>query len=62
MPLYNYRCKKCKHEEERLESINAPETQDCSECNSKESLERYISGAPQFTLSGGGWYANGYQK
>lgn len=62
MPLYCYKCSKCEHEEEKLESIQAPLIQDCPQCNTDKTLERQIVAPPAVVFSGGGWYKDAYVK
>lgn len=57
MPLYEYRCKKCGHQFEKIQSFSAPEEKDCPVC--KGELEKLIS-APAFQFKGSGWYVNDY--
>ena len=55
MPLYEYRCKKCGHHFEKIQSFSAPDEKECPEC--KGEVERLIS-APAFQFKGAGWYVN----
>ena len=57
MPLYEYRCKKCGHQFEKIQSFSAPDEKECPEC--KGEVERLIS-APAFQFKGSGWYVNDY--
>ena len=57
MPLYEYRCKKCGHHFEKIQSFSAPDEKECPEC--KGEVERLIS-APSFQFKGAGWYVNDY--
>lgn len=57
MPLYEYRCKKCGHQFEKIQSFSAPDEQECPVC--KGELERLIS-APAIQFKGSGWYVNDY--
>lgn len=57
MPLYEYRCKKCGHHFEKIQSFSAPDEKECPEC--KGEVERLIS-APAFQFKGSGWYVNDY--
>lgn len=59
MPLYEYRCETCGGSEELLESFSAPSLHDCSQCGTAGGMRRQISVAA-FSLSGDGWYAQGY--
>jgi putative FmdB family regulatory protein len=57
MPLYEYRCKKCGHHFEKIQSFSAPDEKECPVC--KGEVERLIS-APSFQFKGTGWYVNDY--
>jgi len=57
MPLYEYRCKKCGHHFEKIQSFSAPDEKECPECGGE--VERLIS-APAFQFKGAGWYVNDY--
>lgn len=63
MPIYRYRCCKCKHETEVICSIKDRESylnSDCEVCGSNE--HESIIGKTSFTLKGEGWYKDGYNK
>ena len=61
MPLYNFKCKKCDHEEEFLVKLDLRDQPTaCSKCGAKK-LERLI-GATSFQLKGGGWYKDLYSS
>jgi putative FmdB family regulatory protein len=57
LPLYEYRCKKCGHIFEKIQSFSAPEEKECPVC--KGEVERLIS-APAIQFKGAGWYVNDY--
>jgi putative FmdB family regulatory protein len=57
VPLYEYRCKKCGHQFEKIQSFSAPDEKECPVC--KGELERLIS-APAIQFKGSGWYVNDY--
>jgi putative FmdB family regulatory protein len=57
LPLYEYKCAKCGHRFEKIESFSASEVKKCPKCGKK--AERQISpSALQF--KGSGWYVNDY--
>jgi putative FmdB family regulatory protein len=57
VPLYEYKCGKCGHTFEKIESYSAPETRKCPECGAK--AERVLArSAIQF--KGTGWYVTDY--
>jgi putative FmdB family regulatory protein len=57
LPLYEYRCKECGHQFEKIQSFSAPDEKECPVC--KGELERLIS-APAIQFKGAGWYVNDY--
>lgn len=57
MPLYEYRCKQCGHQFEKIQSFSAPEIKECPVC--KGEVERLIS-APAVQFKGSGWYVTDY--
>ena len=57
MPLYEYRCKECGHQFEKIQSFSATDEKECPVC--KGELERLIS-APAIQFKGAGWYVNDY--
>ena len=59
MPLYEYKCVKCGHRFEKIESVTASETKKCPKCGSK--AERMAS-APSIQFKGSGWYVTDYGR
>jgi putative FmdB family regulatory protein len=57
LPLYEYKCVKCGHRFERIESVGASETKKCPECGGK--AERQLA-APAIQFKGSGWYVTDY--
>lgn len=57
MPLYEYKCKKCGHRFEKIESMNASTTKKCPKCGS--TAERMLA-APAIQFKGTGWYVTDY--
>jgi putative FmdB family regulatory protein len=57
LPLYEYRCKQCGHQFEKIQSFSAPEEKECPVCRGE--VERLIS-APAIQFKGAGWYVNDY--
>lgn len=57
MPLYEYRCKDCGHQFEKIQSFSAPDEKECPVCHGP--LERLIS-ASALQFKGSGWYATDY--
>ena len=57
MPLYEYKCVKCGHRFEKIESMSASDIKKCPKCGAK--AERQVSrSAIQF--KGAGWYVTDY--
>jgi len=57
VPLYEYRCKQCGHQFEKIQSFSAPDEKECPVC--KGEVERLIS-APAIQFKGSGWYVTDY--
>ena len=57
MPLYEYRCTKCGHRFEKIQSFNAEPEHECPKCHGP--LIRPLT-APAFQFKGAGWYVNDY--
>ncbi|HLH34476.1 MAG TPA: zinc ribbon domain-containing protein [Alloacidobacterium sp.] len=57
MPLYEYRCKNCSHQFEKIQSFSAPEEKVCPACGGE--VERLLS-APAVQFKGSGWYVTDY--
>jgi putative FmdB family regulatory protein len=60
MPIYEYRCKSCGHELEKLQRISDPALTVCPACTQSE-LTRLVSAAG-FRLKGSGWYETDFKK
>lgn len=59
MPLYEYRCKSCGHQFEKIQSFSAPEEKECPVCHGE--VEKLLS-APAIQFKGSGWYVSDYAK
>lgn len=57
MPIYEYRCTKCRKEFELFQKITDEPASECPDCGGR--IERLVS-ATSFSLKGGGWYKDGY--
>jgi putative FmdB family regulatory protein len=55
--LYEYRCTKCGHRFEKIQSFNAEPESECPKCHGP--LIRPLT-APAFQFKGAGWYVNDY--
>ncbi len=60
MPIYEYRCRSCGHELEKLQRLSDTDLIECPACESS-SLQRFISAAA-FRLKGSGWYETDFKK
>jgi putative FmdB family regulatory protein len=60
MPIYEYRCKACGHELEKIQRMSDEPLSICPSCGEAE-LRRLVS-APGFRLKGGGWYETDFKK
>ena len=59
MPIYEYQCKACGHEQEVLQKMNAEPLIHCPACNMPELMKK-ISAAG-FRLKGEGWYETDFK-
>lgn len=57
VPLYEYKCVKCGHRFEKIESVSASEIKKCPKCGAK--AERMLN-APAIQFKGTGWYVTDY--
>ena len=60
MPIYEYRCEACGHQEEFLQKISEPPLTECPACH-KPALVKLLSAAG-FQLKGSGWYATDFKS
>ena len=60
MPIYAFECAACGHSFERLQRLSDADPSQCPECDA-EAIRRQLT-APQFRLSGGGWYETDFKK
>ena len=59
MPLYEYRCLKCKRHIEKIEKLSGPNLKKCPHCGGK--VESVIT-APSIQFKGTGWYVTDYGR
>jgi putative FmdB family regulatory protein len=59
MPIYEYVCRACGHELEKLQKFSEAPLRDCPECGAAE-LTKKVSAAG-FRLKGGGWYVTDFR-
>jgi putative FmdB family regulatory protein len=57
LPLYEYRCLKCKRHTDKIENMNGPYLKKCPHCGGK--VEAVIT-APSIQFKGSGWYVTDY--
>jgi len=60
MPTYEYRCKKCGHEFERLQRFSEKPVSKCPECGGK--VERILGAGAGFIFKGSGFYETDYKR
>jgi len=60
MPIYEYRCLECQHQEEHLQKVSDPVLKVCPGCG-KEAYQKMLSAAG-FHLKGSGWYATDFKS
>ena len=60
MPIYGFECESCGHQFDRLQKLSDADPTHCPACE-KETLRRQLT-APQFRLSGSGWYETDFKK
>jgi putative FmdB family regulatory protein len=57
LPLYEYKCVRCGHRFERIESVSASEVKKCPSCGGR--AERQLA-PPAIQFKGSGWYVTDY--
>ena len=60
MPLYEYRCSSCGHQQEFLQKWSDAPVTVCTACG-KETFSKMLSAAG-FQLKGSGWYATDFKN
>ena len=60
MPIYEYRCDECGHQDEHLQKLSEAQLSVCPACN-KPSYKKQLSAAG-FQLKGSGWYATDFKS
>ena len=60
MPLYEYLCSNCKHQDDVLGKSSVEPLLNCPTCNNK-TFQRQVS-APHFKLKGTGWYETDFKN
>jgi putative FmdB family regulatory protein len=59
LPLYEYRCVKCKTLVEKIEKFSGPHLKRCPHCGGKMELQL---SAPAIQFRGTGWYVTDYGR
>ena len=59
MPIYEYRCSACGHQEDHLQKVSEPPLSVCPSCG-KPSYQKLLSAAG-FQLKGSGWYVTDFK-
>lgn len=59
MPIYEYRCSGCGHQQEYIQKVSDPQHTVCPACG-KETFSKMLSAAG-FQLKGSGWYATDFK-
>jgi putative FmdB family regulatory protein len=59
MPIYEYRCAACGHQEDHLQKISEPVLTKCPACGKKKYAKQLT--AAGFQLKGSGWYATDFK-
>ena len=59
MPIYEYRCDACGHQEEHLQKVSEKPLAKCPACG-KKTYKKQLSAAG-FQLKGSGWYATDFK-
>ena len=61
MPIYAFACDACGHDFDRLQKLSDADPTVCPACGAEGAVRRQLT-APQFRLSGGGWYETDFKK
>jgi putative FmdB family regulatory protein len=59
MPIYEYRCGECGHQDEHLQKVSEKPLTKCPACG-KKAYKKQLSAAG-FQLKGSGWYATDFK-
>jgi putative FmdB family regulatory protein len=60
MPIYEYRCLECSHQQDHLQKISEEPLSVCPSCG-KPTYKKMLSAAG-FQLKGSGWYATDFRN
>ena len=59
MPIYEYRCAACGHQEDHLQKVSEAPLTKCPACGKKKYAKQLT--AAGFQLKGSGWYATDFK-
>jgi putative FmdB family regulatory protein len=59
MPIYEYKCSACGHQEDHLQKLSEPALTKCPACGRKKYAKQLT--AAGFQLKGSGWYASDFK-
>src|SRR5262245_55310803 len=59
MPIYEYRCEACGHQEDHLQKVSEAPLTKCPACGKKKYKKQLT--AAGFQLKGSGWYATDFK-
>jgi putative FmdB family regulatory protein len=59
MPIYEYRCAACGHQEDHLQKLSEAPLSKCPACGKKKYQKQLT--AAGFQLKGSGWYASDFK-
>lgn len=59
MPIYEYQCKKCGYQFEKIQKMTDEPCRTCPECEADEVQKMVTS--PAFQLKGTGWYVTDFR-
>jgi putative FmdB family regulatory protein len=60
MPIYEYRCSSCGHQQEFMQKLSDATLTTCTKCN-KPTFTKMLTAAG-FQLKGSGWYATDFKS
>ncbi|AKR44248.1 FmdB family zinc ribbon protein [Methylophilus sp. TWE2] len=60
MPIYDFQCTACGYQQELMRKVSAPSVEACPKCQ-QQTFSKQVS-APNFQLSGSGWYATDFKN
>jgi putative FmdB family regulatory protein len=60
MPIYEYRCQACGHQDEHLQKVSERPLSKCPACG-KKTYKKQLTAAG-FQLKGSGWYATDFKS